>query len=125
MPRYLRAMKAFSTRGIAAHYYLTKDFKRGLAFYRDVVGLPIAAKSGRHAEFELPDGSTFGLSFMPDLWYPGGGVMFEVDDIGAAIDRLKAAQVRFFTDGALETEECRVAWCEDTEGNNFAVHARK
>jgi|SRR5271166_1623918 len=118
-------MKAFATRGIAAHYYLAKDFKRGLAFYRDVVGLPIASKSARHAEFELPDGSTFGLSFMPESWYPGGGVMFEVDDIAAAIERFRAAGVTFYTDGALETPECSVAWCQDTEGNNFAVHSRK
>jgi predicted enzyme related to lactoylglutathione lyase len=25
----------------------------------------------------------------------------------------------------MESPVCRIAWCEDTEGNNFAIHQRK
>ena len=119
-------MKTFATSGIAAHYYLAKDFDRGLAFYRDVIGLPVTTKAEHYAEFELADGSTFGLSIMPDgQWYPCGGVMFEVDDIDAAVQRVRDSGVQFYTDGAMESPSCSVAWCADTEGNNFALHKRK
>jgi predicted enzyme related to lactoylglutathione lyase len=25
----------------------------------------------------------------------------------------------------METPVCRIAWCQDPEGNNFAIHQRK
>jgi predicted enzyme related to lactoylglutathione lyase len=115
-----------ATRGIDAHFYLAKDFDRALAFYRDVLGLPVATQYPGAVEFELGDGSTFGISIMPDgRWYPGGGVMFSVDDVPEAVERLRAAGIKLYTDGTLDTPNCQVAWCEDPEGNNFAVHQRK
>jgi predicted enzyme related to lactoylglutathione lyase len=111
--------------GIAAVYYLAKDLARGVAFYRDVIGLPVAREEAHFVEFELGDGSAFGVSHMPGVWYPGGGVMFEVPDINAAVARLREAGVQFYTDGALESPVCHVAWCADPEGNNFALHQRK
>jgi predicted enzyme related to lactoylglutathione lyase len=111
--------------GIDAVYYLAKDHKRGIAFYRDVLGLKIAREGPNFVEFDLGDGKTFGLSHMSDAWYPCGGAMFAVADIDAAVQRLREAGVRFYTDGALESPVCRVAWCEDSEGNNFAIHKLK
>jgi predicted enzyme related to lactoylglutathione lyase len=113
---------------IDAHHYLAKDLPRAIAFYRDVLGLtPSKTASWEHGtEFELGDGSTFGIFKMPDdSWYPCGGVMFGVADIDAAADRLREAGVHFFTHGVLETPGCRIAWCQDPEGNNFAIHRRK
>jgi predicted enzyme related to lactoylglutathione lyase len=114
--------------GIDAHHYLAKDLTRAVAFYRDVLGLtPVDTARWEHGtEFELGDGSTFGIFKMPDdSWYPCGGVMFAVEDIDTAARRLREAGTHFFTDGVLETPACRVAWCQDPEGNNFAVHQRK
>jgi predicted enzyme related to lactoylglutathione lyase len=116
------------TTGIDAHHYLAKDLARATAFYRDVLGLrPSSDSKWDHGtEFELGDGSTFGIFAMPDgSWYPCGGVMFAVTGIEAAAKRLRDAGVQFFTNGVLETPACRVAWCQDPEGNNFAIHERK
>ena len=116
------------TTGIDAHHYLAKDLERAIAFYRDVIGLrPSAGSTWDHGtEFGLDDGSTFGIFKMPyGPWYPSGGVMFAVDDIDAAAQRLHDAGVRFLTNGVLDTPACRVAWCEDPEGNTFAIHRRK
>ena len=111
--------------GIDAVHYLAKDFQRAVAFYRDVFGLPVAVARQNSVEFQLPDGNTFGVSYMAGAWYPCGGVMFAVDDVHAVVERARAAGARVLTGGAIETHNCTVAWCEDTEGNNFAVHRRK
>ena len=60
-----------------------------------------------------------------DVWYPGGGAIFAVKDLDAAVRRLKDAGVKFYTDGAIESPVCRIAWCEDSEGNTFAIHKLK
>jgi predicted enzyme related to lactoylglutathione lyase len=111
--------------GLDAVYYLAKDFKRGVAFYRDLLGLKISMESERNVEFDLGDGNTFGVSYMPDAWYPGGGAIFAVKDLDAAVQLLKDAGVKFYTDGAIESPVCRIAWCEDSEGNTFAIHKLK
>ena len=114
-------------KAIDAHYYLAKDLDRAIAFYRDVIGLEVAREfPGGTVEFDLADGNTFGISMLPEgMWYPGGGVMFAVDDMDAAVARLREEGITFFTDGAMESPVCHVAWCQDTEGNNFALHVRK
>ncbi len=116
------------TTGIDAHHYLAKDLPRAVAFYRDVIGLrPSTDAAWDHGtEFALDDGSTFGIFKMFDgSWYPSGGVMFAVDDVDAAAQSLRDAGVRFLTNGVLDTPNCRLAWCEDPEGNTFAIHQRK
>ncbi len=115
-------------RGIDTHHYLAKDLQRAIAFYRDVLGLtPSETASWDHGtEFELGDGSTFGVFKMPnDTWYPCGGVVFAVADIDAMAGRLEEAGVHFYTHGVMETPACWIAWCQDPEGNNFAIHQRK
>jgi predicted enzyme related to lactoylglutathione lyase len=102
-----KAAPSIAVTGLDAVYYLAKDFKRGVAFYRDVLGL------------------TIGVSYMPGVWYPGGGAIFAVKDLDAAVRLLKDAGVKFYTDGALESPVCRIAWCEDSEGNTFAIHKLK
>jgi len=114
--------------GIDAHHYLAKDLDRARAFYRDLIGLRASpdATWEHGTEFELGDGSIFGIFKMPDdSWYPCGGVIFAVTDIDAAAQRLRDAGVHFFTNGILETPVCRIAWCQDPEGNNFAIHQKK
>jgi predicted enzyme related to lactoylglutathione lyase len=111
--------------GIDAVYYLAKDFNRGVAFYRDVLGLAVAREGDNYVEFDLGDGNTFGVSHMPHAWYPCGGTIFTVTDIDAAAARLHEAGVKFFTEGIIDSPVCRMAWCEDSEGNNFAIHKLK
>ena len=113
--------------GIDTHHYLAKDLARALAFYRNIIGLSAAkeTKFEHGSEFELSDGNAFGIFKLPEeMWYPCGGVVFAVPDIDTAEKRLHEAGVRFYS-GILESPVCRVAWCEDPEGNNFAIHQRK
>ena len=50
--------------GIDVHTYMVKDLSRAIAFYREVLQLPLATIGKNAAEFERPDGSAF------ELWIP-------------------------------------------------------
>jgi predicted enzyme related to lactoylglutathione lyase len=115
-------------RGIDIVTYLAQDGERAKAFYRDTLGLALTTDYGPlGAEFDLNDGSTFGVWQMDDgPFRPSGGVMFAVDDVRAAVERYKAAGVTFEADGDVEeTPVCFMAFGTDTEGNTFILHRRK
>jgi predicted enzyme related to lactoylglutathione lyase len=111
--------------GIDVNTYQVKDTKRAIAFYRDVLGLTPSFERDDGAEFELGDGSTFGLwnpsGYFP--WKAGNGVVFAVSDFDGAV---RAARERGVTVHlATETPVCHLAMCEDSEGNSFLLHKRK
>jgi hypothetical protein len=57
---------------------------------------------------------------------PGGGIMFAVDDLKAAVPEFKGRGVPFEDDGAIEeTPVCFMAFGTDPEGNTFILHQRK
>ncbi len=116
--------------GIDAVYYMTQDFQRARTFYERVLGLVPTAEisgggGGSFVEYDLPNGGTFGLGYMPGSpWHESGGVMFAVADVKAAVERARqaGANVQFdFT----ELPSCDMAWATDTEGNSFCLHRRK
>jgi predicted enzyme related to lactoylglutathione lyase len=112
--------------GIDCVCYLAKDFQRAKTFYQDVIGLKASNEGDNWTEFDLPDGTTFAIAKLPgDKWYPTGGVMFAVDDVYAALERMKSTGLPVYTSDVFETPVCYQAWGEDTEGNNFGVHKRK
>ena len=114
-----------AVKGIDIHTYLVKDSARAIAFYRDVIGLPVSLQLDQGAEFELGDGSTFGVWQMRDgSWHPSAGVVFAVDDLNKAVELYKERGVTF-VDEPIETEACFMAFCADTEGNSFLLHQRK
>lgn len=116
---------ATTIKGIDVHTYLAKDHKRAVAFYRDALGLPLTTELSHGGEFELADGSTFGVWQMQDgSWHPSAGVMFSVDDCEAAVERYRDRGVTIL-DGPFDTGDCFMAVCEDTEGNSFLLHQRK
>lgn len=81
--------------GIDIHTYLVKEPARAIAFWRDVMGLRSTWESEQGAEFELPDGSSFGLWKMDDgEWSAGSGVMFAVADASAAAAYYRARGAR-------------------------------
>lgn len=118
-------MSDVAIRGIDIHTYLVKEPARAIAFWRDTMGLRCTWQSDEGAEFELPDGASFGLWKMDDgSWMPGNGIMFAVDDVRAAADAYRAKGVKI--DGRVEeTPVCHMAFAEDTEGNRFILHQRK
>jgi predicted enzyme related to lactoylglutathione lyase len=116
---------AIAIKGIDVHTYLVKDPKRAVKFYRDTLGLPMSVELSQGAEFELADGATFGVWKMQDgSWHPSAGVMFAVEDCSAAVDHYREHGVKIL-DGPIDTGDCFMAVCEDTEGNSFLLHQRK
>ncbi len=111
--------------GIDCICYLAKDFERATTFYQTILGLKPAMTGDNWAEYELADGATFALAKLPgDQWYPTGGAMFAVPDVHDAAQRLRDAGVTLFAD-VNDSPVCLTLWCEDPEGNNFAIHQRK
>ena len=115
-------------KGIDIVTYLIEDTERAKTFYRDTLGLEVTTDFGpQGAEFVLGDNAAFGIWKMTDgSFRPGGGVMFAVDDLKAAVEMFKARGVPFEDDGAIEeTPVCFMAFATDPEGNTFILHQRK
>ncbi|HLI96862.1 MAG TPA: VOC family protein [Candidatus Baltobacteraceae bacterium] len=115
-------------KGIDLSGYMCQDGARAIAFYRDVLGLEPALvySDNRGAEYELPDGTTFGLwggggKVMP--FQPSNGILFAVDDLGTAVETVKARGVTIVMQN--ETPNCRMAMFNDSEGNSVFLHERK
>ena len=110
--------------GIDASYYFVKDYARAAAFYKSLLGAdPTQAYDGMFAEWTFDDGQSFGI-YKGEQWEPGAGVMFAVDDVGAAADDLRARGVAI-GEHIEETPVCFMAFGKDTEGNSFILHHRK
>lgn len=112
--------------GIDFSGYMVKDAKRAVAFYRDVLGLEPARlyPDDRGAEYDLPDGSTFGLWGAGNpifAFQPSNGVLLAVDDIDAAAQTLRSKGVDF---KSLDLPNCRMVFFPDTEGNTVVLHRR-
>ncbi len=110
-----------------AGYYVS-DPQRAIAFYREVLGMEpvLVYPEDRGAEYELPDGTTFGLwggggRVMP--FQPSNGILFAVDDVDAAVAAVEAHGVAVLMRN--ETPVCRMAMINDTEGNIVTLHERK
>jgi predicted enzyme related to lactoylglutathione lyase len=118
----------FTITGMDLSGYMVKDAARAIAFYRDVLGLePVKIyPDNRGAEYEFPDGTTFGLwggggRVMP--FQPSNGILFAVDDLDAALAAIKARGVPVAMEN--ETSVCRMVMIHDTEGNLVTLHKRK
>jgi predicted enzyme related to lactoylglutathione lyase len=111
-------------KGIDLAGYLVEDPQRAIAFYRDVLGMtPTDVDAdGRGAEFELADGSTFGVWRTPDA-RQAGFVMFAVDDANAKVAELRAKGVPM--SDIMETPVCHMAFGPDPEGTAIIIHQRK
>jgi predicted enzyme related to lactoylglutathione lyase len=108
--------------------YMVKDAARAIAFYREVLGLEpvLVYPDNRGAEYELSDGTTFGLwggggVVMP--FQPSNGILFAVDDLDAAVSALKAKNIPVLMQH--DTPVCTMAMINDTEGNLITLHKRK
>ncbi|MDQ6827195.1 MAG: VOC family protein [Candidatus Eremiobacteraeota bacterium] len=120
--------RPFKITGMDLSGYMVKDASRAIGFYRDVLGLePVMVyPDNRGAEYELADGTTFGLwggggAVMP--FQPGNGILFAVDDLDAAVLAVKARGIPVHMEH--ETPVCFMAMISDTEGNSVFLHKRK
>jgi len=119
--------RTFTVTGLDLSGYMVKDGPRAIAFYRDVLGMEPTRvyPDGMGAEYEFADGTTFGLwhggEMMP--WRPSNGVLFAVDDLGAATAAVKARGSKILLEH--ESPVCFMAMIEDSEGNSVVLHKRK
>jgi predicted enzyme related to lactoylglutathione lyase len=115
--------------GIDAVYYMVKDVTRARRFYEEGLGFEpsFVSESGEWVgvEYQLGTGQTFGLGRSAATpWRECGGAMIAVDDVAAATERVRQFGGKVHAD-SFESPVCVMSWCEDTEGNTFALHHRK
>ena len=117
----------FRVTGLDLSGYMVRDARRAIAFYRDVLGIePVELyPEDRGAEYQLPDGSMFGLwgagGQVP--FQPSNGILLAVDDLEAAKAAMNAKGVPIMVE--FETPRCRMAGIADPDGNTIFLHQRK
>lgn len=113
-----------SINGIDLAGYLVADPQAAIAYYRDVLGLTPTDidEEGRGSEFDLADGTTFGVWRTPEV-QQGGFVMFAVSDLRAKLAELKSRGVTFSE--VMDGPVCSMAFGPDPEGNSIIIHQRK
>lgn len=118
---------ATSITGVDIFGPATRDAARLIRFYRDVLGMtPTGTGDGASgAEFELADGSTFGVYQPPRpvADAPGYSALFAVGDIGAAVALFRSRGAEL--SDPFETPVCFLALGKDPDGNEFGIHQRK
>jgi predicted enzyme related to lactoylglutathione lyase len=119
--------RSFKVTGMDFSGYMVKDGARAITWYRDVLGFEpfLVYPDNRGAEYELPDGTIFGLfggggKVMP--FQPSNGILFAVDDLEAAVAELRSKGIEIVKE--FQTPNCRMAGISDSEGNLVFLHRR-
>lgn len=105
------------------------DATRARAFYEGVLGLErgLASPDGVWTEYDLPMGGCLALFKHPVAklaMAPGGAsIAFEVSDLDALNERLRAVGVTYDGD-IVHGPRCRMANIRDSEGNRIILHQR-
>ena len=101
-----------------------RDMKRALAFYRDALGLPVRF-AGDEFAFLDGGGTAIALRQSQSLGPPPAEarteVVFEVEDIGAAYESLRARGVEFRIAPRLATGDRFAADFRDPDGNVLSI----
>ena len=107
--------------------YLVSDLDRAVAFYRDVLNLPIESyrKEWEWAEFDCGNVTLtlYGGSTLPELVL-GGRVGLAVADIQEAYEELKGKQVTILK-SPFELTSCWHLEILDPDANVIIIHQRK
>jgi catechol 2,3-dioxygenase-like lactoylglutathione lyase family enzyme len=102
----------------------TRDVKRSVAFYRDVLGIPESTHEG--AEVETPNVTLSfwnpeeqGVEFQPNI----AGFAIRVADVAEARQELEAKGVEFMGD-TFDSSVCHMGFFKDLDGNVVILHNR-
>jgi catechol 2,3-dioxygenase-like lactoylglutathione lyase family enzyme len=102
----------------------TRDVKRSVAFYRDVVGIPQSDFEG--AEVETPNVTLSfwnpeeqGVEFQPNT----AGFAIRVADVEEARAELQAKGVEFLGE-TFDSSVCHMGFFKDPDGNTVILHRR-
>jgi lactoylglutathione lyase len=101
-------------------YLYVRDLERSIAFYRDVLGIPLEGGGG-WAEATFADGVRFALHSTTSAAELGSGTIridLEVADLDAAAARLREAGVEV---GDVEREDWGAA-CEFADPDGYRLH---
>ncbi len=101
----------------------TRDSARAVAWYRDVLGLPVSEHT--NAEIETPNVTLSfwspeeqGEEFVPN----GNGIALRVADVEAAVEELRGAGAEVM--GIEDSGVCRMGFVKDPDGNVLILHRR-
>jgi predicted enzyme related to lactoylglutathione lyase len=112
--------------GIDFTFFAVSDMQKSLAFYRDVLGIPLAClvHEDTWAEFEINPG-TLVLGHDDSITEPGGGVVaLAVEDAKATVEELEQAGIQIQASLG-ESAVCFWAIIADPDGNSIIIHQRK
>ncbi|MCW1922758.1 VOC family protein [Luteolibacter arcticus] len=112
--------------------YPALDIAATRKFYGEIMGLKegmVLEHEGKvgWVEFEIPGGHTLAIAQANEQWQPnagGGGLAFELEDLDAAVEKLKAAGVKVILP-VQDYPICRMALIADPSGNTVALHQKK
>ena len=104
------------------------DLSRARGFYEGVLELKPTSlyEEAGWVEYEIGAGA-FALGKADEKWQPsalGSSVAFEVDDLDAAVAKLKESGVTFDME-VVDTPVCRMAVVLDPDGSKVMIHKRK
>ena len=125
-----REMNGMKVTDIAFTCYPVTNLQRARRLYEGVLGLNESRFFGHGDKgfFEYDIGSNrLGIGNGAPDWKPspgGGSVASEVDDVAAAIARLRENGCPFRVE-PLETPVCHMAIVSDPDGNSVMIHRRK
>lgn len=114
-------------RNVAFTLFSISDPTRARAFYEKTLGFKrgLASPNGFWTEYDLPQGGCLALFYHPNPEFrtaPGGAsIAFEVSDLDALNEHLRAAGVTFQGD-VVHGPNCRMSNIKDSEGNGIILH---
>jgi catechol 2,3-dioxygenase-like lactoylglutathione lyase family enzyme len=101
----------------------TRDVRRAVAFYRDVLGLPVSEFA--EGEVETPN-VTLGFWQPEEQGEPfvanENGIALRVADVQAAVDEARDAGAEVI--GIEDTGVCHMGFVKDPDGNVLILHRR-
>ena len=113
---------------VAFTMYPVSDVKRARDFYEDALGLPASGDGpdSPWVEFDLPGGGCLGITNLSQgvPGAPGATIAFEVEDLPALLETLRARGVTIAAEG-IESPVCRMAIIRDPDGNAIILHKLK
>jgi len=104
--------------------YPVTDFRKGVEFYTQVMGLEVESIwHDQYAEFDIA-GQTFTIMSGVKELKPGGAqVAFNVPDVKKALEEIKAKGVKQVGE-IIDTPVCRMAFILDPDGNAITLHEK-
>lgn len=101
----------------------TRDLSLAIAWYRDVLGLPLSEYS--ETELETPNVTlafwnpeSEGVEFLPNT----AGIALRVGDVDAAVEEVRAAGGEVM--GTVDSGVCHMGFVKDLDGNVLILHRR-